>query len=218
MGSLEDLSRLEMAHGIDRQTPMLMLEHAKVAQASLEDLAEKHSCELPAWTELAASLEERRSLARTAVERVIAETMELDDAVFGPISKSDCLEILRSLNDEFIRALDTRRECARTLVLLANAYHEEGYAGSDLIDNALSGAIAQVRKQANLPAAVAADYVAHLAEFCGIRRSSGAERQRRFPDLTAMFKGTSGATFEEIANRLQQTALGLWPEEGRKNE
>lgn len=214
MTALEHLLRLEAAHGIDREKPKRILERARDTQARLEELAEKHSCELPAWTELASTLEDRRNRASDAVDCVVAETMELDEGVFGTISKADCLEILRSLKDEFARALEIRRECARALVAIAGAYREGGYSGSEIVDNAIRGAIAEVRRQANVPEAVAAEYVAQVVEFCGIAPLYRGAYGAQFPDLTALLEAEPGATLEEIANRVQQKALGLWPEEG----
>jgi hypothetical protein len=142
---------------------------------------------------------------------VIDETMELDDTVFGAITKSDCVEVLRSLKEEFARALKTRTACARSLVAIAEAYREEGYSGSELVDSALKAALAYLRDEAAVPESLALEYVEHLAEVCGIAPSAAVGQGYRFPDLSAMFKGGSGETFDEIANRVQQTALGLWP-------
>jgi hypothetical protein len=210
--STEHLSSLEARYGIDREVPQRILEKARDDQAHLEELAAKHSCELPGWAELAGALEERQARAVEAVERVIAETMELDDAVFGAVTKTDCIEVLHGLKDEFARALKTRAECARSLVAIAEAYREEGYSGSELVDSAVKRAVAQLRDHAGVPDAIAVEYVEHLAQLCGVVPSTASTGQaHRFPDLSSMFKTESGMALEEIANRVQQTALGLWP-------
>ena len=206
----EHLSRLEERYGISRAALQRVLEQAREDQARLEELAAKHSCELPAWIELAGALENRQARVLEAVDRVIDETMELDDAVFGAITKSDCVEVLGSLKEEFARALKTRAACARSLVAIAGAYREEGYSGSELVDSALTAAMAHLREAA-VPESVALEYVEHLAEVCGIAPSAAVGQGYRFPDLSAIFKSGSGETLDEIANRVQQTALGLWP-------
>jgi len=214
--SIEHLSRLEASYGIDREGLQRILERAREDQARFEELAAKHSCELPAWAQLASALEDRQTRALEAVERVIGETMELDDAVFGAIGKTDCIEILRSLKDEFARALKTRAECARSLVAIAGAYREEGYSGSELVDGALKRAVAHLRDHAGVPDSVAVEYVEHLAQLCGVAASAaGAGQAHRFPDLSSMFNTESGMALDEIANRVQQTALGLWPANDR---
>jgi hypothetical protein len=212
----EHLSRLEERYGIDRGAVQRILEQAREEQARFEELAARHSCELPAWAELASALEDRRSRGLDAVDRVIAETMELDDSVFGGISKSDCVAVLHGLKDEFARALETRAECARSLVAIAEAYREEGYTGSELIDGAVRRAVAHLRERSGIPEGVAAEYVQHLAGLCGIVLAVDTGEIHRFPDLSSMFKTESGMALDEIANRVQQTALGLWPPHDRE--
>jgi hypothetical protein len=207
----DHLLRLEERYGIKRAALQRMLEQAREDQARLEELAAKHSCEQRAWVELAGALEIRQERALEAVDRVIDETMELDDAVFGAISKSDCVEVLRGLKEEFARALKTRTACARSLVAIAEAYRDEGYSGSELVDSALKAAMIHLRDEAAVPESVALEYIEHLAEVCGVAPSAGVGQGHRFPDLSAMFKGGPGETLDEIANRVQQTALGLWP-------
>jgi hypothetical protein len=210
--SADNLSRIEERYGIDRASLQRMLEQARDDQARFEELAAKHSCELPAWEELAGALEDRHTRALEAVDRVIGETMELEDSVFGEISKTDCIAVLRGLKEEFAGALKTRAECARSLAAVAGAYREEGYAGSDLVDNALKGAVAQLREHSGVSEAVAVEYIKRLALLCGIA-PSGADtgEAHRFPDLSSRFTAKSGIALEEIANRVQQIALGLWP-------
>ena len=211
MGVVDDLSRLEASHGIEREAPRLILEHAKALQSSLEDLAERHSCELPAWAELAGSLEARQARVSAAVDLVLAETMELDDAVFGVLSRDDCLEILRSLKGEFARALENRSECARTLVAIAEAYREDGYPGSELLDRAIDAAVLQVREQAKVSPSVAVEYIHLLADVCGVRPTPGVDGDKKFPDLSSRIGGQTNDAVAENANRIQQIALGLWP-------
>jgi hypothetical protein len=212
----QHLSRLEERYGIDRAPVQRILEQARDEQAGFEELAARHSCELPAWAELARTLEDRRSRGLDAVDRVIAETMELDDSVFGGISKGDCVAVLHGLKDEFTRALEMRAECARSLVAIAQAYREEGYTGSELIDSAVRRAVAHLREHSRIPEGVAVEYVQHLAGLCGIESAVDAGKSHRFPDLSSMFKTASGMALDEIANRVQQTALGLWPPHDRE--
>jgi hypothetical protein len=210
--SAEHLSHVEERYGLDRAALQGILEQARDEQARFEELAAKHSCELPAWTELAAALEDREARAIEAVDRVIGETMELEDAVFGAIGKTDCVAVLRGLKEEFSRALKTRAECARSLVAIAGAYREEGYSGSELVDTALKRMETHLREDAGVPDAVAVEYVENLARVCGIALSAASSGTlHRFPDLSSMFKTESGMALDEITNRVQQTALGLWP-------
>jgi hypothetical protein len=207
----QHLSQLEQRYGIDRAVLQRILEQARENQARFEELAAKHSCELPAWVELAGALEVRHARVLDAVDRVVAETTELDDAVFGAIGKNDCVEILIGLKEEFTRALRTRIACARSLIAIAEAYREEGYAGSELVDGALTVIVAHLRNQVGVPEAIALEYIEHLAEVCGVPPAAGAGDGHRFPDLSAMFKTDSGEALDAVANRVQQTALGLWP-------
>jgi hypothetical protein len=210
--STDDLARVEERYGIDRSALQRTIEQARDDQACFEELAAKHSCELPAWEELASALEDRRAQVVEAVDRVIGETMELEDSVFGEIGKTDCIAVLRGLKEEFVTALDTRAECAKSLAAIAAAYREDGYAGSDLVDGALKKAAADLRERSHVPEPVATEYVGQLARVCGIDPpTAGLTEGTRFPDFSSRFRSESGLPLEEIANRVQQTALGLWP-------
>ena len=206
--SPDDLVHVEERYGIDRSALQRILEQARHDQARFEELAAKHSCELPAWEELASALENRRARVLDAVDRVIGETMELEDSVFGEIGKSDCIAVLRGLKEEFATALETRAECAKSLAAIAAAYREDGYAGSDLVDGAMKKVVADLRERSQVPEPVATEYVGQLARVCGIAPPAAGDR---FPDFSSRFKTESGMALEEIANRVQQTALGLWP-------
>jgi hypothetical protein len=228
----DELASVEATFGIDRRTLRRVLEEAVDDQRRMEELAEKHSCELPAWVDLAAKLDVRRAQSSTAVERIVAETMELDETVFGAVSRADCIEIVRALGAEVERALKIRTDAARLLISFARAYRPEGYQGSvsEVVDHALNQIVAQLAGANQVPAEVATKYVALLARECGVIAPGAsdpalvlAERLAsttvRFPDLTSMLSSSvasngwrnSGKSFEEIANEVQQTALGLWP-------
>jgi hypothetical protein len=226
----DELASVDATFGIDRRTLQCVLEEAVDDQRRMEELAEKHSCELPAWVDLAAKLDVRRAQSSTAVERIVAETMELDETVFGAVSRADCIEIVRALGAEVERALKIRTDAARLLISFARAYRPEGYRGSEVVDRALNQIVAQLVGANQVPAEVATKYVASLARECGVIAPDAsdpalvlAERLAsttvRFPDLTSMLSSStasngwrnSGKSFEEIANEIQQTALGLWP-------
>ena len=227
----EHLARLDAAYGIDRRSLQLILEQALEDQRTLEELAEKHSCELPAWLDLARTLENRRNQSSEAMERVITETMELDEAVFGTFSKADCVEVLRGLRDEVQRALSTRVEAAQFLVTIAGAYREGGYRRSEIVDGALKRVLAHLTNERGVSHEDATAYTAGLAAVCGIlpldldeaaaalRTHLNCEEQQ-FPDLKSIFAASPGLperqvepgmTFAEVTNTVQQIALGLWP-------
>jgi len=219
----DELADLESAYEIDRGSVRRVLEESLDDQRKMEGVAEKHSCELPAWVDLAAKLEARRSLSSTAVEQVIAETMELDEAVFGGVSRADCVEIVRALGLEFDRALRIRIDSARLLIAFAQAYRSEGYQGSEIVDRVSGELVRQLVEINQVPVERARKYVDRLAQECGAVTPALGSPHARFPDLTAMFASsaavpgdwrTSGKSFEEIANDIQQTALGLWPKLG----
>jgi hypothetical protein len=229
--SLEErLAGLEAQYGIDRTVLRRILSNAVDDHNVLEALAEKHSCELSAWVTLVETLENRRTQSLQSIECVIAETMELDDGVFGAFSKADCIEILHGLRDEFQRALMIRAESARVLAMIARAYREDGYAGSEIVDAALKEVMLQLTQQQGLPEIDAVAYAAGLAQRCGILPSDVEDaraallarlqdRPEKFPDLRSMMSSVrpdeirpgAGLNFDDLANTIQQIALGLWP-------
>jgi len=226
----EQLAGVEARHAIDRRALQRQLEQALEDQNRLERLAEKHSCELPAWVELAGELERRHMRSLEAIESVIAETMELDEAVFGALTKTDCIDVLRGLREEFRRALRTRTESAEFLAAIGRAYRDEHNRDSEIVDQALKTVVSELVNGLGVSRDEALEYTAALAQLCGALSAAGdaraalvarlQDRKKRFPDFAAMRVSSldssekpddAGLTVDEIANKAQQIALGLWP-------
>jgi hypothetical protein len=227
----EELGLIDSSYHIDRAALRRLLEEAIEDQRKMEELAEKHSCELPAWVDLAATLEARLAQSSIAIDQIVAETMELDESVFEGVSREQCVEIVRALGVEFERALKIRIDSARLLISFARNFRAEGYQGSEIVDGVLTQLVRQLVDANHVPGEVAVTYIALLARDCGAIHAESPDPARalaarlesagaRFPDLTGSFSTTgaalrgwrnSGRSFEEIANDIQQTALGLWP-------
>src|SRR5207249_9965038 len=114
----------------------------------------------------------------------------------GALTKTDCIDVLRGLREEFRRALRTRTESAEFLAAIARAYRDEHDRDSEIVDKALKSLVTELVNSKGVAEEEALEYTAALGQLCDVLPAAGdaravlvarlQDRKRRFPDFTAM--------------------------------
>ena len=230
------LRELARQYAIDWEPLLQDLDNARGEQSRLEELAEGHSCEAAGWESVVGDLDGRHARMLEAVDRVIAELMEVDGAFLARFSAEECQGTLREIRAACERALSVRTASARFILSLAYAARRPDYPDGAVVTTALRRIVASLSER-GAPTPVsehdALEIVAALAQVGGVLPAdlqdpvtALQDRLARAPtdgtDLKALFTSRAsiadarlepGMPFEEIARRAQAIALGLWPED-----
>jgi hypothetical protein len=230
------LAELARKHAIEWEPLLQDLVNARDEQSRLEELAEGHSCEAAGWESVIDDLDARHTRTLEAVDRVMAELMEVDAAFLTRFPAEECQEMLREMRSAFERALTVRAESARFILSLAYAARQPEYPDGAIVTAALERILTRLsegKQGTGINKNVALALTAALAQVGDVLpddlQDPIAALQTRLEgvspkgtDLKALFHSREsvadarlepGMPFEEIARRAQAIALGLWPDE-----